>query len=132
VNVGFIGLGIMGTPMALNILKRGHRLTDYNRTSDKVRPLLDAGATLAALPQDIGGVDVLITVVSDGAAEEAVIFDNGLIDRLPTDCIHVSSTTVGIDTARRLAAAHGKRGRIYVAARFSGVPSTWRRPASCS
>lgn len=119
-NIGFIGTGIMGAPMALNILKRGHRLTVYNRTPEKTRPLRDAGAIVVASPQDIGDVDVLITVVSDGPAEQAVLFDSGLIDRLPKDCVHMSSTTVGIDTAQQLAAAHGKRGRIYVAAPVLG------------
>lgn len=119
-NVGFIGLGIMGAPMALNILKRGHKLTVYNRTPDKARPLIDAGATLAPSPQEIGAVDVLITCVADGSAEDAVMFDSGLIDRLPKNCVHVSSTTVGIDTARKFAAEHGKRGRIFVAAPVLG------------
>jgi 3-hydroxyisobutyrate dehydrogenase-like beta-hydroxyacid dehydrogenase len=119
-NVGFIGLGIMGAPMALNILKHGHRLTVHNRTPDKARPLIDSGAILASSPQDIGEVDVLITVVADDPAELAVIFDSGLIDRLPKTCVHMSSTTLGIDTARKLAAAHGERGRIYVAAPVLG------------
>jgi 3-hydroxyisobutyrate dehydrogenase-like beta-hydroxyacid dehydrogenase len=119
-NVGFIGLGIMGAPMALNILKHGHRLTVYNRTPDKARPLIDSGAILASSPQDIGDVDVLITVVADDQAEVAVLFDSGLIDRLPKDCVHMSSTTLGIDSAQKLAAAHSKRGRIYVAAPVLG------------
>src|SRR5208283_4869494 len=105
-NVGFVGLGNMGTPMALNILKSGHRLTVYNRTVGKARLLTEAGATLATSPQEIGDVDVLITVLSDGPAEDAVIFGSGLIDRLPKNCVHMSSTTVGIDTARKLADAH--------------------------
>ena len=119
-NVGFIGLGNMGTPMALNILKGGHRLTVYNRTVKKAGPLTAAGATLVSSPQDIGTVDVLITVLSDGPAEEAVIFESGLIDHLPKRCVHMSSTTVGIDTARKLAEAHNKRGRIYVGAPVLG------------
>jgi len=119
-NVGFIGLGMMGAPMALNILKRDHRLTVYNRTPEKARALRDAGATVVAAPQDVGAVDVLVTMVSDGPTEEAVILESGLIDRLPKECVHMSSTTVGVDTARKLAAEHGKRGRAYVAAPVAG------------
>ena len=119
-NVGFVGLGNMGTPMALNILKSGHQLTVYNRTVGKAGPLTEAGATLASSPQEIGDVDVLVTVLSDGPAEDAVIFGSGLIDRLPKSCVHMSSTTVGIDTARKLADAHGKRGQIYVGAPVLG------------
>src|ERR1700733_14841247 len=60
-NVGFIGLGIMGAPMALNILKADHKLTVYNRTPAKAQPLFDAGARLASAPQEFGDVDLLIT-----------------------------------------------------------------------
>src|SRR5581483_8182670 len=96
-HVGFIGLGIMGAPMALNIRKRGHRLTVYNRTPDKARALVEAGATLAPSPQEIGDVEVLITCVADGAAEDAMLLDSGLIDRLPKSAVHASCTTMGID-----------------------------------
>jgi len=118
--VGFIGLGIMGAPVAMNILKDGHGLTVYNRTPEKARPFSQAGATVIASPAEIGNVDVLITCVADGIAEEDVIFGSGLIDRLPKTCVHMSSTTVGIGTARRLAEAHGARGRHYVAAPVLG------------
>jgi 3-hydroxyisobutyrate dehydrogenase-like beta-hydroxyacid dehydrogenase len=119
-NVGFIGLGIMGAPMALNILKAGHKLAVYNRTPAKARPLVDAGARLAPAPQEIGDVDVLITCVADGPVEDAMIFDSGLIDRLPKNCVHASCTTLGVDTARKLATEHGKRGRMFVAAPVLG------------
>jgi 3-hydroxyisobutyrate dehydrogenase-like beta-hydroxyacid dehydrogenase len=118
--IGFVGTGIMGAPMALNILKRGNQLIVYNRTPDKTLPLREAGATAVSSLQDIRDVDVLITVLADGAAERAVLFDSGLIDRLPQHCVHMSSTTVGIDTAQELTEAHGKRGRIYVAAPVLG------------
>lgn len=64
--------------------------------------------------------DILVTCVADGPAENAVIFDSGLIDRLPNGCVHMSSTTLGIDTARKLATEHGKRGRMFVAAPVLG------------
>src|ERR1700685_2573327 len=119
-HVGFIGLAIMGAPMALNIAKRGHRLTVYNRTEGKARPLIEAGATLAKTPHDIGDVDVLMTCVADGPAEESILFDRGLIDQLPHSCVHVSCTTMGVDSARKLTAEHGKRGRAFVAAPVLG------------
>ena len=118
--VGFIGLGIMGAPMAMNILKDGHQLVAYNRSPEKAQPFLEAGASVVASPSEITDVDVLVTCVSDGVAEEEVIFGHGLIDRLPKSCVHMSSTTVGVDTARRLSEEHDKRGRIYVAAPVLG------------
>jgi 3-hydroxyisobutyrate dehydrogenase-like beta-hydroxyacid dehydrogenase len=118
--VGFIGLGMMGAPMALNIGKRGHQLTVYNRTPGKARPLVEAGATLAPSPAEIGDVEALITCVADGPAEEAMLLNSGLIDRLPKTCVHASCTTLGIDTARKLTTEHGKRGRMFVAAPVLG------------
>ena len=64
-------------------------------------------------------MDVLISVVADDRAEMAVMFESGLIDRLPKDCVHMSSTTLGIDTAQKLR-RHRKHGRIYVAAPVLG------------
>ena len=119
-HVGFVGLGIMGAPMALNIRKRGHQLTVYNRTPDKARALVEAGATLVSSPQKIGDVEVLITCVADGAAEDAMILDSGLVDRLPKACVHASCTTMGVDSVRKLNAEHGKRGRMFVAAPVLG------------
>ena len=49
-SIGFIGLGIMGQPMALNLLKAGHKLAVYNRTGSKAEPLKQAGAQVASLP----------------------------------------------------------------------------------
>lgn len=118
--VGFIGLGIMGAPVATNILKDGYRLTVYNRSPEKTRPFAEAGAMVVASPAEIGDVDVLITCVADGPAEEAVIINSGLIDLLPSTSVHMSSTTVGIGTARKLAKAHHARGRQYVAAPLLG------------
>jgi len=118
--VGFIGLGIMGAPVAMNILKDGHRLTVYNRSPEKTQPFVEAGARVVASPAEIDDVDVLVTCVADGIAEENVIFSSGLIDRMPKTSVHMSSTTVGIGTARRLAEAHRVHGRQYVAAPVLG------------
>jgi 3-hydroxyisobutyrate dehydrogenase-like beta-hydroxyacid dehydrogenase len=63
---------------------------------------------------------VLFTCVADGPVEDAIIFDSGLIDRLPKNCVHASCTTLGVDTARKLATEHGKRGRMFVAAPVLG------------
>jgi len=71
--VGFIGLGVMGAPVAMNILKDGHRVTVWNRTPDKARALVDAGAAAVASPADIGDIDVLVTCLADGVAGEEVI-----------------------------------------------------------
>src|SRR5262245_41851260 len=76
--IGFIGLGIMGRPMALNLIKAGHSLTVYNRTTEKCRPLIDAGAAAAATPGGAAeGSEIVITIVSDTPDVESVLFGPG-------------------------------------------------------
>src|ERR1700721_225638 len=69
--VGFIGLGHMGTPIALNLLKAGHRVIVYNRTRSKAKTL---GAQIAEQITDTCRGEVLITMLSDDAAVEDIIF----------------------------------------------------------
>lgn len=74
-NVGFIGLGIMGKPMAMNLMKAGFALTVYNRTAAKCGPLVDAGAAAVTSPREAAECsDVVVTVVSDTPDVEAVLF----------------------------------------------------------
>ena len=76
--IGFVGLGIMGRPMALNLIKAGHSLAVYNRTPEKCLPLIEAGARQANSPgQAARGADVAITIVSDTADVGAVLFGPG-------------------------------------------------------
>lgn len=73
-NVAFIGLGTMGAPMVLNLLKAGHVVTVYNRTPDKTRAAVTAGATQAASPaQAAATAEIVITCVSDSPDVEAVL-----------------------------------------------------------
>lgn len=78
--IGFVGLGIMGKPMALNLLRAGFKLTVYNRTPSKCEPLVAAGATAVSSPREAAEpVDVVITIVSDTPDVEAVLFgDQGV------------------------------------------------------
>ena len=64
--VAFIGMGTMGAPMALNILKAGHEVTVHNRTRQREEPVADAGAGRAASPKEAAsGSEIVITCVSD-------------------------------------------------------------------
>ena len=72
--IGFIGLGIMGRPMALNLIKGGHQLTVWARRAESMQPLLDAGASAAASPAEVArGVDVVISMVADAPDVEQVM-----------------------------------------------------------
>ncbi|HKS75173.1 MAG TPA: NAD(P)-binding domain-containing protein, partial [Terriglobales bacterium] len=64
-SVGFIGLGIMGEPMAMNLVKSGYKVTVYNRTPQKAEPLKKAGAKVAANPAEAAhNADYVISIVS--------------------------------------------------------------------
>ena len=73
--IGFIGLGLMGRPMAMNLLKAGHAVTVWNRTASRADELVAAGAKLAKSPKEAASdADVLITIVSDPPALEEVLW----------------------------------------------------------
>src|SRR5215471_4560116 len=81
--IGFIGLGNMGSAMAMNLLKAGHEITVYNRSAEKAEPLLEQGAHAAANPAEAAGADVVFTMVADDHAVESVTFgEPGILARL--------------------------------------------------
>ena len=121
--VGFIGLGNMGAPMARNLLKAGHRVTVYNRSRSKTETLAREGAKVADRVTDACRGDVLITMLSDDAAVEAVIFGDGAaLSALPHNAIHVSMSTISVALSDRLADVHGRAGQGYAAAPVFGRP----------
>jgi 3-hydroxyisobutyrate dehydrogenase-like beta-hydroxyacid dehydrogenase len=122
-DVGFIGLGRMGTPMALNLLGAGHRVTVYNRSLAKAEALAPRGAQVAARVADACRGDVLITMLSDDTAVEDVIFgEGGALSTLGPNAIHISMSTISVALSDRLAEAHAKAGQRYVAAPVFGRP----------
>ena len=114
--IGFIGLGLMGHPMSMNLLKAGYPLTVWNRTASRASDLVAAGATLAKSPKEVAAVsDVLITIVSDPPALEEVLWglngqDTGALGALRSGSIYVDSSTVSPALARKIAAAGMARG----------------------
>jgi NAD binding domain of 6-phosphogluconate dehydrogenase len=121
--VGFVGLGRMGAPMALNLLKVGHRVTVYNRTRSKAEALAGKGAQVADRVADACLGDALITMLSDDAAVESVIFsDGGALYSLRADALHISMSTISVALSDRLTEAHGSAGQGYAAAPVFGRP----------
>lgn len=94
--VGFIGAGIMGRPMARNLLKAGYPLIVHNRTESKARELLSQGAVWAATPADVAAnSDVVITCVTDTPDVEAVLLgQSGVIDKARPSLICVDMSTI--------------------------------------
>jgi 3-hydroxyisobutyrate dehydrogenase len=95
--LAFLGLGLMGTPMATRLLAAGHDLTVWNRTSAKAGPLVDQGARAAASPAEaVDGVDAVITMMANPQALEQVLFgDNGVAGALGSGQWFIDMSTVG-------------------------------------
>ena len=122
--IGFIGLGSMGLPMASNLLAAGHKLRIYNRTASKAEPLVKGGGELmsnTAAVASPGGV-VITMVADDAALEEMVVGVDTIAHRLAPGGIHISMSTIAPSTARKLAQYHAENGSIYIAAPVFGRP----------
>jgi 3-hydroxyisobutyrate dehydrogenase-like beta-hydroxyacid dehydrogenase len=120
--VGFVGLGHMGAPIALNLLKAGHRVIVYNRTRSKAEPFAAKGAQIADRVSDTCRGEVLITMLSDDAAVEDIMFEHGCLSALGPNSIHVSMSTISVALSDRLTEAHRRGGQAYVAAPVFGRP----------
>jgi 3-hydroxyisobutyrate dehydrogenase-like beta-hydroxyacid dehydrogenase len=123
--IGFLGLGKMGTPMALRLLAAGHELSVWNRTEGRTKPLLREGAIAAATPAEAElGADAVITMLFDDAAHEEVLFGaNGLMDALEPGALHISCSTISVALSERLTKEHARRGIEFVAAPVFGRPN---------
>ena len=104
--LAFLGLGLMGTPMATRLLEAGHDLTVWNRTAEKTRPLTDRGAVAASTPaQAAAGVDAAITMVTNAEAlEQVVLGEDGLAAALVPGQLLIDMSTVGPEAVRSVAA----------------------------
>ena len=123
--IGFLGLGKMGTPMAMRLLAAGHELSVWNRSEARAKPLIREGAIAAATPAEAElGADAVITMLFDDAAHEEVLFGaNGLLDALSPGALHISCSTITVALSERLAREHAKRGIDFVAAPVFGRPN---------
>ena len=121
--VGFIGLGQMGSGMAANLLKSGNEVTVFNRTTGKMKALLEQGALPAARVADACRGDAVITMLANDEALESIVFGaEGVISNLGSGAIHISMSTISIALSERLAAAHAEAGQRFVAAPVFGRP----------
>jgi len=121
-NIGFIGLGIMGKPMALNLRKHGHALWVHGRRPATMEPLVAAGATPCQSPAEVAAhADVIFVMVSDTPDVEQVILGrNGIAEGVRKGAVVVDMSTISPDATRRFAAELGKRGADMLDAPVSG------------
>jgi len=122
-DVGFVGLGLMGLPMARNLLKAGHRLRVYNRSRSRAEALEKDGAIAVDTPAEASAGDAVFTMLAnDQAAEEVVFGGEGILKGLGQGRAHISMSTITVDLSERLAQAHHEKGQAYVAAPVFGRP----------
>jgi 3-hydroxyisobutyrate dehydrogenase-like beta-hydroxyacid dehydrogenase len=121
--VGFVGLGSMGTPMVRNLLRAGHEVIAYNRTRRKADELSSDGARVAGSVAEAAKSEVVVTMLADDAALEAVVFGSaGVLESLAPGGIHLSMSTISEALAKRMDAAHGEHGQTLVCAPVLGRP----------
>jgi 3-hydroxyisobutyrate dehydrogenase len=110
--IGFIGLGLMGFPMADNLLKAGYELTVFNRSTQKAESFGSKGAKVAYSPAEVAQhSEVIFTMLStDQAVEEVVFGENGIINEAASGKIVIDCSTVSPKTSTKLAQELGKLG----------------------
>ncbi|MDR0621124.1 MAG: NAD(P)-dependent oxidoreductase [Deltaproteobacteria bacterium] len=122
----FIGLGRMGSPMAQRILAEGLPLVVHNRDVGKTKPLVDLGAKVAdGLDGAVAGADLIMTMVSDDSALLAVA-EEGRLKKAAPGLIHVSLSTVGVDTVLYLESLHESLGQTLLSCPVFGRPEAAR------
>ena len=120
--IGFLGLGNMGTPMALRLLAAGHELSVWNRSEERTKPLIREGAIAAATPAEAElGSDAVITMLLDDTAYDEVFFGvHRLIDVLSPGVLHILCGTISMALGERLTMEHANRGVDFVGAQVFG------------
>lgn len=120
--LGFIGLGAMGTPMALNLIKAGHELRVWNRTPERTGTVAEAGAHRADSPAEAAeGVEAVIIMVADTKAVEEVLFgEEGILQGLPEGAAVIDMSTISAADSRRITEILRERGYRMMDAPVAG------------
>ncbi len=124
--IGLIGLGLMGRPMGINLLKAGHTLTVWNRTPSRAQELVSAGARLAQTPREAAAeAEILLTIVSDPPALEEVLWghegeNDGALGGLRAGSIYIDSSTISPALVRKIASACTERQVGFLDAPVTG------------
>lgn len=120
--VGFVGLGIMGAPMAANLLKAGFAVTVWNRTASRAGALVAAGATLAASPAEVAAAsEVTVSCVTDSPDVEAIVLGpGGILQGAQAGTAYIDCSTISPQITRRIAALLAERGVSMLDAPVSG------------
>jgi 3-hydroxyisobutyrate dehydrogenase-like beta-hydroxyacid dehydrogenase len=124
-SVAFIGLGRMGLPIAVHVLKAGFPLVVWNRTPQKADSLVASGATLAKSPAEaVSGADVVVSSLMDDEAVLSIVSGrNGILAGLRPSAIHVGASTISPKASDKLERLHRKNKTHYIAGPVLGRPA---------
>lgn len=119
--IAFIGTGLMGGPMAANLLQAGFTVRVWNRSVEKAQALVADGAVLATSPADAArGADIVITMLSDGNAVGDVLFNAGIAAALEKKAVVIDSSSIAPPIAREHARQLAEHGIHHIDAPVSG------------
>jgi 3-hydroxyisobutyrate dehydrogenase-like beta-hydroxyacid dehydrogenase len=126
VDIGFVGLGVMGQGIVPRLLAAGHKVTGWNRSRDKAQALIDRGMAWADTPRAVAQQsDIVLSIVTDGPAVRAVALgEDGIIDGLRRGGIYADMSTIAPEVSRDIAAAFAAKGFAMLDAPLSGSPVT--------
>lgn len=121
--IGFIGLGKMGAGMAARLVQAGYELTVYNRSAERMQPLVAAGAKAAGNIAEVCDADVVFTMLAnDAALSEVTLGTAGILQHLKPGAIHVSCSTVSVALSAQLMQAHAEKQQGFISAPVFGRP----------
>lgn len=121
-DISFIGLGNMGLPMALNLIKAGHRVTGFDLSDTALESLRHAGGESApSIQEAVQGAQIVVSMLPAGKHVEAVYLgDAGILANAAAGCLLIDSSTIDVDTARRVSGAAADANFEMVDAPVSG------------
>jgi 3-hydroxyisobutyrate dehydrogenase len=120
-NIGFIGLGNMGLPMALNLVKAGHAVAGNDVTPKGMEALAAAGGAIAKSASEAAQADIVVTMLPAGQqVRDVYLGANGLLSKAKKGTLFIDSSTIDVETARAVAAEAEKKGMLMIDAPVSG------------
>lgn len=121
-NIGFIGLGQMGRGMVSRLLDNGHHVIVWNRTRTTAEAFAARDARVASIAHETLDSEVVITMLADDTAVQAVWIDGGLAQQLPASSVHLNMASVSPRLGAQLDRLHKQHGSAYVSAPVFGRP----------
>jgi 2-hydroxy-3-oxopropionate reductase len=120
-NIAFLGTGIMGAPMATNLIKAGFKATVWNRTRSKAEPLAAVGARVAENPADcVKGADYVLSILDSGPVVREVFFESKAADVIKSNAVFIDMASIPPNMAKEHAAWLKQRGVGHLDAPVSG------------